>query len=166
MRAVVATYLGLPYELTPAISGLADAATFWGDWNRWLLRRGYTMAAYDYAPGHLQRWIAIVGSDARGPLHAVLMAGTELFHDPILDGDRLTRVERSHVRCAIVIGAAAHAAWTDQITHEIGLAVSRGSSLVWCLEDLMDCEWGVGMYRRRGRHADADAMQRRLGEPD
>ena len=29
MRAVVASYLELPYEWTPEISGLSDAATFW-----------------------------------------------------------------------------------------------------------------------------------------
>jgi len=39
MRAVVATHLGLPYEATPEISGLAGSATFWSDWSRWLRRR-------------------------------------------------------------------------------------------------------------------------------
>lgn len=163
MRAVVATYLGVPYEATPEISGLAGAATFWADWSGWLCRRGYTMAAYDFAPGHLRRWIAIVGSDEHGPLHAVVMHGTELGHDPMLAGERLTRIERSYVRCAIVIGPAAETDWCDQITREINIAVSHGSPLVWCLERLMDSQWGVGMYRLRGQHSEADAMARRIG---
>jgi hypothetical protein len=81
MRAVVATYLGLPYEATPEISGLADSATF----------------------------------------------------------------------------------WSDRITRQISLAVSYGSPLVWCLERLMDSQWGVGMYRLRGQLSEAQEMERRLG---
>lgn len=163
MRAVVATYLDLPYEATPEISGLADAATFWSDWSGWLRRSGHTMATYDFAPGHLRRWIAIVGRGHGAPLHAVLMSGTELEHDPMLGEDRLTRVRRPEVMCAIVIGPLAESEWSDRITHEIRGAVSRGSPLVWCLDRLMDSQWGVGMYRLRGWHREADAMQQRIG---
>jgi hypothetical protein len=163
MRAVVASYLGVPYEATPEISGLADSATFWSDWSRWLRRRGYTFATFDFAPGHLQRWIAVVGRGYGAPLHAVLMSGTELLHDPLLGADRLTRVDRGDVMCAIVIGPLGSTDWSDRITQEISLAVSYGSPLVWCLERLMDSQWGVGMYRLRGQHHEADAMERRLG---
>jgi hypothetical protein len=163
MRAVIASYLQVPYESTPEISGLADAATFWSDWSRWLRGRGYTMATYDFAPGHLKRWIAVVGRGYGSPLHAVLMSGTELFHDPMLGPDRLTRVERGDVMCAIVIGPLAATAWSEAITHQIRLAVADGSPLVWCLERLMDSPWGVGMYRLRGQLHEAQAMERRLG---
>lgn len=163
MRAVVASYLGIPYEWTPEISGLTDAATFWSDWSRWMGRHGYTMATYDFAPGHLRRWIAIVGHGHDQPLHAVLMSGTELIHDPKLGTDRLTHVDRRSVMCAVVIGPLAETAWSDAITHQIGRRVSQGSPLVWCLDRLMDSQWGVGMYRLRGMHREADAMARRLG---
>ena len=162
MRAVVASYLALPYEATPRISGLADAATFWSDWSRWLRRRGYTIATYDFAPGHLKRWIAVVGRGYGAPLHAVLMSGTELLHDPMLGPDRLLRVERSEVMCAIVIGPIGATEWSEAITRQISVAVSRGSPLVWCLEHLMDSQWGVGMYRLRGQLREAAAMERRL----
>lgn len=163
MRAVIATYLGLPYEATPAISGLADAATFWADWSRWLRGRGYTMATYDFAPGHLDRWIAVVGRGYNAPLHAVLMSGTELYHDPMLGDDRLERVERGDVMCAIVLGRIGSTEWSDEITRQIGRAVSYGSRRVWCLERLMDSQWGVGMYRLRGQFNEAEEMERRLG---
>jgi hypothetical protein len=166
MRAVVASYLRVPYESTPDISGLADAATFWSDWSRWLRRRGYTMATYDFAPGHLKRWIAIVGRGYGAPLHAVLMSGTRLFHDPMLGPDRLTRVERDEVMCAIVIGPIAETDWSDAITRQISVAVSYGSPLVWCLDRLMDSPWGVGMYRLRGQLHEAQEMERRLGYVD
>ena len=68
--------------MDPGDPGLSDAATFWSDWSRWMQRRGYTMATYDFAPGHLRRWIAVVGRGHDAPLHAVLMAGTQLLHDP------------------------------------------------------------------------------------
>jgi hypothetical protein len=163
MRAVVASYLRIPYDATPQISGLADAATFWSDWSRWLRGRGCTMATYDFAPGHLDRWIAVVGRGYGAPLHAVLMSGTRLFHDPMLGPDRLTHVERGDVMCAIVIGPIAETAWSDAITHQIQRAVSYGSPLVWCLERLMDSQWGVGMYRLRGQLSEAEEMERRLG---
>lgn len=163
MRAVIATYLELRYEQTPDISGLADAATFWSDWSDWLRRRGLTLATYDFAPGHLRRWIAIVGLQSGGPLHAVLMSGTELRHDPKLGPDRMTSVRPADIMCAIVIGPLADHAWSDRITAEIALHVSRGSPLVWCLPRLMDSDWGVGMHRLRGEHAQADAMAARLG---
>lgn len=163
MRAVVASYLGLPYEATPAISGLKDSATFWSDWSRWLRRRGQTIATYDFAPGHLNRWIAVVGRGYGAPLHAVLMSGTELMHDPMPGPDRLTRVDRGDVMCAIVLGPIAATDWSDEITRQISLAVSYGSPLVWCLERLMDSQWGVGMYRLRGQLHEAAEMERRLG---
>jgi hypothetical protein len=162
MRAVVASYLRVPYESTPAISGRADSATFWSGWSRWLRRRGYTMATFDFAPGHLQRWIAIVGRGYGAPLHAVLMSGTQLFHDPLLGPGRLQRVDRLDVMCAIVIGPIGTSDWSDAITQRISLAVSYGSPLVWCLERLMDSPWGVGMYRLRGQLSEAAAMERRL----
>lgn len=163
MRAVVASYLGVSYESTPVISGLEDSATFWSDWSRWLRRRGYTIATYDFAPGHLNRWIAVVGRGYGAPLHAVLMSGTELFHDPMLGPDRLTRVDRGDVMCAIVLGPLAATDWSDEITRQIAVMVSHGSPLVWCLERLMDSQWGVGMYRLRGQLHEAAAMERRLG---
>lgn len=163
MRAVVATYLGMPYEATPEVSGLTDAATFWSDWSRWLRTRGLTFATYDFAPGHLSRWIAIVGRGYGAPLHAVLMSGTHLLHDPLRGRDRLTRVERGDVMCAIVIGPLGETEWSDAITNQISRAVSYGSPLVWCLDRLMDSQWGVGMYRLRGQLSEAEAMERRLG---
>lgn len=163
MRAVMATYLGVPYDRTPAISGLADAATFWARWSAWLRARGQTMAAYDFAPGHLRRWIAVVGRGHLAPMHAVVMAGTELYHDPMPEPDRLARVQRGQVMCAIVVGPRDEREWSERITREIAAAVSRGSPLVWCLERLMDSQWGVGMYRLRGQQREADAMRRRLG---
>ena len=51
----------------------------------------------------------------------------------------------------------------DRITREISLAVSYGSPLVWCLDRLMDSQWGVGMYRLRGQLSEAEEMERRLG---
>jgi hypothetical protein len=163
MRAVVASYLSVPYEATPEISGLKDSATFWSDWSRWLRRRGYTFATYDFAPGHLRRWIAIVGCGYGAPLHAVIMSGTHLYHDPMLGPDRLTRVQREDVMCAIVIGPIGETEWSDQITRDIAVAVSYGSPLVWCLDRLMDSQWGVGMYRLRGQLNEAEEMERRLG---
>lgn len=163
MRAVVASYLEVPYESTPQISGLADSATFWSDWSRWLRRRGYTLATYDFAPGHLRRWIAVVGRGYGAPLHAVLMSGTKLDHDPLLGPDRLQRVERGDVMCAIVIGPIDTTDWSDAITRQISVAVSYGSPLVWCLERLMDSQWGVGMYRLRGQLSEAAEMELRLG---
>jgi hypothetical protein len=163
MRAVVASYLEIPYEWTPEISGLSDAATFWSDWSGWMRRRGYTMATYDFAPGHLRRWIAILGRGHDQPLHAVLMSGTELLHDPMLGAGRMTRIERGDVMCAVVIGPVNETDWSDAITHEISRRVSYGSPLVWCLDRLMDSQWGVGMYRLRGMHHEAEAMERRLG---
>jgi hypothetical protein len=65
--------------------------------------------------------------------------------------------------CAIVIGPLAETAWSDAITHQINLAMSCGSPLVWCLERLMDSPWGVGTYRLRGQLDEAQAMERRLG---
>jgi len=91
------------------------------------------------------------------------MSGTALFHDPLLGPDRLTRVERSDVMCAIVIGPIDTTDWSDRITRQISLAVSYGSPLVWCLERLMDSQWGVGMYRLRGQLTEAQEMERRLG---
>lgn len=163
MRAVVASYLKLPYETTPEISGLADSATFWSDWSRWLRGRGYTFATYDFAPGHLKRWIAVVGRGYGAPLHAVLMSGTQLYHDPMFGPDRLRRVDRGDVMCAIVIGPLGSTDWSDAITNDISRSVSYGSPLVWCLERLMDSQWGVGMYRLRGQLRDAEEMERRLG---
>jgi hypothetical protein len=163
MRAVVASYLSVPYEATPEISGLANSATFWSDWSRWLRGRGSTFATYDFAPGHLSRWIAVVGRGYNQPLHAVLMSGTQLFHDPMVGPDRLTRVERGDVMCALVIGPLAETEWSDRITQQISVAVSYGSPLVWCLERLMDSQWGVGMYRLRGQLNEAEQMERRLG---
>ncbi len=163
MRAVVASYLRVPYEATPDVSGLADSATFWSDWSRWLRRRGYTFATYDFAPGHLRRWIAVVGRGYGAPLHAVLMSGTQLYHDPMLGRDRLQRVERDDVMCAIVIGPLGATDWSETITNDIARAVSHGSPLVWCLQRLMDSPWGVGMYRLRGQLDEAEQMERRLG---
>ncbi|HEX4363492.1 MAG TPA: hypothetical protein VHZ75_03015 [Solirubrobacteraceae bacterium] len=163
MRAVVASYLGLSYESTPEISGLADAATFWSDWSRWMRRRGYTMATYDFAPGYLQRWIAIVGRGHNQPLHAVLMQGTELYHDPMLGPDRMTRIARHEVMCAIVLGPLAETQWSDDIMRETGRLMACGSPRVWCLDQLMDSQWGVGMYRLRGQYREAEKMERRLG---
>src|ERR1700709_2010768 len=80
MRGAVATYLGLSYELTPDISGRHDATTFWEDWRQWLRSRGAVMGTFACAPGHLDRWIAIVGHESSGPLHAVVMSRRELFH--------------------------------------------------------------------------------------
>ena len=55
MRGAVATYLGLPYEQTPDISGRRHAHTFWSDWAEWLATRGLVMATFACAPGHLAR---------------------------------------------------------------------------------------------------------------
>jgi hypothetical protein len=163
MRAVVASYLRVRYEVTPEISGLSDAATFWSDWSRWLARRGYTMATYDFAPGHLQHWIAVVGRGHGQPLHAVLMCGTELYHDPILGPDKMTRITRQDVMCAVVLGPLHETQWSDDISREISRLVSLGSPLVWCLDRLMDSQWGVGMYRLRGQYRQAEDMERRIG---
>ena len=108
------------------------------------------MATYDFAPGHLRRWIAVVGRGHDAPLHAVLMAGTQLLHDPMLGAGRMTRIDRGDVMRAVVIGALAETEWSDAITREISRNVSHGSPLVWCLDRLMDSQWGVGMYRLRG----------------
>jgi hypothetical protein len=64
--------------------------------------------------------------------------------------------------CAIVIGPIGETDWSDAITRQISVAVSYGSPLVWCLERLMDSQWGVGMYRLRGQLSEAEEMERRL----
>ena len=108
MRGAVATYLGLPYEQTPDISGRDHALTFWSDWAEWLASIGAVMATFACAPGHLQRWIAIVGQPQGTGLHAVVMSRTELLHDPAPAASRMAAVGRDDVLCAMVIGPLAN----------------------------------------------------------
>jgi hypothetical protein len=162
MRGAVATYLGLPYELTPDISGRHDAATFWADWAEWLARLGFGMATFACAPGHLQRWIAIVGPTQSGPMHAVVMSGTQLNHDPAPPKDRRSFVAREDVLCAIVIGPIADTTWPARISEAMRSALASGSHDSWCLQQLMDAPWNVALLRLRGQHEEADAMRERV----
>jgi hypothetical protein len=164
MRGAVATYLGLPYEATPSISGRHDATTFWADWAHWLASRGLVMATYACAPAHLDRWIAIVGREALGPLHAVVMSRAALFHDPAPLPERLRTVERDDVFCAMVIGPLDESGWPRTISEAMSSALAVRSSDAWCLRRLMDAPWNVDLLRLRGQHQEADAMRRRLGQ--
>jgi hypothetical protein len=164
MRGAVATYLGLSYELTPAISGRHDATTFWADWAEWLASHGLVMATFACAPAHLDRWVAIVGRESPGPLHAVVMSRSELFHDPAPPAERLRVVERDDVFCAMVIGPLDDAHWPLAISAAMSTALAAGSPDAWCLRRLMDAPWNVDLLRLRGQHQEADAMRRRLGK--
>lgn len=162
MRGAVATYLSVAYEHTPDISGRRDAETFWSDWAEWLASVGFVMATYACAPGHLQRWIAIVGRAHPGPLHAVVMTGTHLLHDPAPPADRMSAVSRHDVLCAMVIGPLADTSWAQRISETMRDALAAGSGHTWCLQRLMDAPWNVNLLRLRGEHAEADAMRDRL----
>lgn len=163
MRGAVATYLGLPYEQTPDISGRRDAGTFWSDWAEWLATLGLVMATFACAPGHLPRWIAIVGRTHPGPLHAVVMAGTHLLHDPAPPADRMAAVARGDVLCALAMGPLGDTSWAGDISNAMGRALASGSGHSWCLQRLMDAPWNVDLLRLRGQHAEADAMRARPG---
>jgi len=162
MRGAIATYLGLPYELTPDISGLDDATTFWSDWTEWLAGCGLALTAFACAPGHLQRWIAIVGGTPPGPMHAVVMRGTELLHDPAPEPNRLRSVAREDVLCAMVIGGRDDTAWPQRISAEMSAALAAGSQDCWCLARLMDAPWNVELLRLRGQLVEAEQMRARL----
>jgi hypothetical protein len=162
MRGAVATYLGLAYELTPDISGRRDAHTFWSDWAEWLATLGLVMATYACAPGHLSRWIAIVGRTHPGPLHAVVMTGTHLLHDPAPPTVRVSAVARHEVLCAMVIGPLGDARWASEISKAMAGALTDGTGHSWCLQRLMDAPWNVDLLRLRGQHAEAEAMGDRL----
>jgi hypothetical protein len=164
MRGAVATYLGLPYELTPEISGTHDATTFWADWAEWLASCGLVMATFACAPAHLDRWVAIVGRHSPGPLHAVVMSRSALFHDPAPAHERLLVVDRDDVFCAMVIGPLDHSHWPRGISEAMSAALASGSTDTWCLRRLMDAPWNVDLLRLRGQHQEADAMRRRLGQ--
>jgi hypothetical protein len=161
MRGAVASYLGLPYEVTPDVSGRRDRATFWSDWVEWLATRGLVMATFACAPGHLRRWIAIVGREQPGPLHAVVMTHTELLHDPAPPPERMAAVERADVLCAIVIGPRADIAWPRRISEAMHAALAAREPHTWCLQRLMDAPWNIELLRLRGQHAEADAMRAR-----
>lgn len=162
MRGAVATYLGLAYELTPDISGRRDAETFWSDWAEWLATLGLVIATFACAPGHLRRWIAIVGRTQPGPLHAVVMTGTSLLDDPAPPADRMPAVARHDVLCALVMGPRGDTAWATRISEDMRAALAAGSGHAWCLQRLMDAPWNVDLLRLRGEHAEADAMRDRL----
>lgn len=162
MRGAVATYLGLPYELTPDVSGRRDAETFWSDWAEWLATLGLVMATFACAPGHLPRWIAIVGRTHPGPLHAVVMAGTHLLHDPAPPADRMAAVSRGDVLCALAMGPLGDRSWANDISDAMRDALAAGSGHAWCLQRLMDAPWNVELLRLRGQDAEADAMAARL----
>jgi hypothetical protein len=162
MRGAVATFLGLPYELTPDISGRRDDETFWSDWTGWLARVRLEMATFPCAPGHLERWIALVGKTRPGPLHAVVMSGTELLHDPAPAADRLTKVERHEVYCALVIGWAADPDWATRISHDMAELLENRDERVWALERLIDAPWNIDLLRMRGQDDEAEAMAERL----
>lgn len=162
MRGAIATYLGIPYELTPEISGKRHAHTFWADWAQWLASNGLVMATFACAPAHLSRWIAIVRHERPGPLHAVVMSAAELFHDPAPPPERLTVVERDDVVCAMVIGPLDGSGWPREISEAMSTALARGSSETWCLQQLMDAPWNVDLLRLRGEHREAEAMRLRL----
>ena len=120
------------------------------------------MATFAYAPGHLQRWIAIVGRTRPGPLHAVVMSRARLLHDPAPPAERLTSVERHEVFCAMVIGPSGDLAWPRQISQAMSAALAAGDPDTWRLEQLLDAPWNVDLLRARGQHAEADAMRARL----
>ncbi|HEY1538032.1 MAG TPA: hypothetical protein VGF63_01435 [Solirubrobacteraceae bacterium] len=162
MRGAIATYLGVAYELTPDISGRHDADTFWSDWAEWLATCGLMMATFACAPGHLDRWIAIVGRTAQGPTHAVVMANTELLHDPAPPADRMVAVAREDILTAMVIGPLGDPTWTQRISEAMSADLAAGAQRTWCLERLMDAPWNVDLLRMRGQHDEADAMNRRL----
>ena len=162
MRGAVATFLGLPYELTPDVSGRRDDETFWSDWTGWLERVRLEMATFPCAPGHLERWIALVGRTRPGPLHAVVMSGTELLHDPAPAAERMTKIERHEVFGALVIGWAGDPRWAMRISHEMAQLLAAGDARVWPLERLIDAPWNVDLLRMRGQEAEADAMAGRL----
>ncbi len=162
MRGAVATYLGLPYEHTPDISGRHDALTFWSDWAEWLASIGAVMATFACAPGHLLRWIAIVGHRQGTGLHAVVMSRTELLHDPAPPASRMARVGRDDVLCAMVIGPLANTSWASGISEAMRHALAAGTHHTWTLRRLMDAPWNVELLRLRGQHAEADAMRDRL----
>jgi hypothetical protein len=164
MRGAVATYLGLPYELTPEISGTHDATTFWADWAQWLASCGLVMATFACAPAHLDRWVAIVGRERAGPLHAVVMSRSALFHDPAPLEERLRVVDRDDVFCAMVIGPLDESGWPQTISETMSAALASGSADTWCLRRLMDAPWNVDLLRLRGQQQAADAMRRRLGQ--
>ena len=162
MRGAVATYLGLSYELTPAISGRHDATTFWADWAEWLASCGLVMATFACAPAHLDRWVAIVGREATGPLHAVVMSRNELFHDPAPPAERLDVVGPDDVFCAMVIGPLDDSGWSRTISQAMSAALAMGSQHSWCLRRLMDAPWNVDLLRMRGQHRESEAMRARL----
>lgn len=162
MRGAVATYLGMAYELTPGISGRHDAQTFWSDWAEWLASLGLVMATFACAPGHLPRWIAIVGTTHPGPLHAVVMAGTHLLHDPAPPADRMATVRRGDVLCAMAMGPLGDTSWANDISDAMSSALATGSGLSWTLQRLMDAPWNVDLLRLRGEDEEADAMAARL----
>ncbi len=162
MRGAVATYLGMPYELTPAISGCHDATTFWADWAEWLASCGLVMATFACAPAHLDRWVAIVGRHELGPLHAVVMSRNELFHDPAPLAERLDVVGPDDVCCAMVIGPLDDSGWARTISQTMSAALAMGSRHTWCLPRLMDAPWHVDLLRMRGQHRESEAMRVRL----
>jgi hypothetical protein len=158
MRAAVATYLRLPYSAMPAIDRQHDPLTFWTRWMDWAATRGLVMSVSAWAPGHLERWIAVVGRD--GPMmHCVVMAGTELYHDPALPENRVQRIERDDVMGAVVIGEPGLG---ERVSDGLRRGVAAGDPRIWRIERLWDCPWAVQTYRDRGEHDRAAAMQRRL----
>ena len=161
MRGAVATLLGLPYELTPEISGRRDHETF-SDCTGWLDRVRLEMATFACAPGHLERWIALVGRTRPGPLRAVVMSGTRLLHDPAPPAERLATVQRHEVFGALVIGWAADPRWAVRISHEMTHLLEAGDERVWELEHLIDAPWNIDLLRMRGQHDAAETMAQRL----
>lgn len=162
VRAAMATYLGVPYESTPSVDPLADRVTFWPTWNAWLADSGRELCLYGWAPGFLDRWVALVGRDL--PMgHVVVMAGTEVWHDPH-PPDRRVTVRRPDFRAALVVGELGATDWREAISAELRRAAATGDERVWRIERLVESDWAVQQYRLRGEHDLADAMAARLNE--
>jgi hypothetical protein len=120
------------------------------------------MATFACAPAHLPRWIAIVGRTHPGPLHAVVMTGTHLLHDPAPPADRMTAVTRGDVLCALAMGPLGDTSRATDISEAMRGALAAGNGHAWCLQRLMDAPWNVDLLPLRGQDVEAEALAERL----
>lgn len=86
LRACIAVMIGAEnIETLPNFCHAWGEDDWWGETQKWCVLQGYLVENYSYPAGWKpcgeQLWIAC-GPAERGLEHAVIMAGTKLFHDP------------------------------------------------------------------------------------
>jgi hypothetical protein len=101
MACSVATITGLPYEEMPwDVTNDTSDDEFTRRWTAWADDHGLKLKHHlSHLPVHRYWWIADI--EVEGHLHAVVMHGDALFHDP---SGRRTEIDLSEIRSATSVG--------------------------------------------------------------